>query len=248
MAQCGVSLLPAKKAKRKPTGLIIPAGLPEPEESHGCRHIQQVLPDLFVSDYAATKDLVEMRKRGITHVLNLVGERKCPPAHEHEMEYTCMLMPDNPRVDITFFVYEALELVDRVIASGGKVLVHCVQGISRAPTIACAYLMWKHQLSLTSSLDQVRLLHPGADPNIGFLSQLDRLRSGDSIDTVYSYSAKYQMFVSGETGEGRVVRRGSEVYGELPKQTGETEERVRRALELVQRFEPRTRVVLVEGQ
>ena len=248
MAQCGVSLLPPKKAKRKPSGLIIPSGVPEPEESQGCRHIQQVLPELFISDYSATKDLVELRMRGITHVLNLVGEWKCPPVHQQAMEYTCMLMPDNPRVDITFFVYEALEVVDRVIASGGKVLVHCVQGISRAPTIACAYLMWKHQLSLTCALDQLRALHPGADPNIGFLCQLERLRSGDCIDTVYSYSAKYRLFVSGDSGEGRVVRRGAEVYAELPRQGGEAEERVRRALGLVQRFEPRTRVVIVEAE
>lgn len=249
MAQCSVSPLPAKKPKRKPTLLTIPTDIPQPEERQGCRRIQQVLPELFVSDYVSTKDLNQLRGKGITHILNLVGEKKCPPVHPQAIEYTCLLMPDNSRVDITFFVYEALELVDRVIESHGRILIHCVQGISRAPTIACAYLMWKLHISLNDSLDRIRLLHPGADPNVGFLSQLDRLLVGDSIDTVYNYSSRYRVFMPGdEEFQGRLVRKAGEMTAELPlERGGEQEQRLRRALDLVQRFEPRTRVRVVEN-
>jgi hypothetical protein len=64
-----------------------------------------------MSGYEATKSLVELNTHGITHILNLTGEAKCPNAH-HTIEYANLIIPDNAKVDILFFIYTALEYID----------------------------------------------------------------------------------------------------------------------------------------
>ena len=53
----------------------------------------------------------------------------------------------------------------------GKVLVHCVQGISRSATLVIAYLMLKHHMTVQNA---VRLVRAQREiwPNQGFLQQL----------------------------------------------------------------------------
>ncbi|KAI5751558.1 hypothetical protein M8J77_008660 [Diaphorina citri] len=53
----------------------------------------------------------------------------------------------------------------------GKVLVHCLMGISRSSTCILAYLILKKKFRLTEAL---RLLRQSRDvrPNYGFLRQL----------------------------------------------------------------------------
>jgi dual specificity phosphatase 12 len=81
-------------------------------------------------------------------------------------------MPDNNKIDILFFIYVALEFMDAAISGGGSVLVHCMRGCSRAPSIACAYLMWKEGLTLQDFLTKNR--HLDLSPNFNFMCQLRR--------------------------------------------------------------------------
>lgn len=51
-------------------------------------------------------------------------------------------------------------------------LIHCMYGVSRSATIACAYLMRKLQLPLKSALRQLKSAHREADPSDEFLAEL----------------------------------------------------------------------------
>lgn len=55
---------------------------------------------------------------------------------------------------------------------GGRVLVHCTQGVSRSATIVAAYLMWRKRESAAKILRFIKNKRPQVDPNDGFLDQL----------------------------------------------------------------------------
>ena len=51
-------------------------------------------------------------------------------------------------------------------------LVHCVAGVSRSPTIVIAYLMRSRGISLREAYDVVRTRRSIVNPNFGFMKQL----------------------------------------------------------------------------
>lgn len=79
---------------------------------------------------------------------------------------------DNPGEDILAVLFEALEFIDSALRSGGHVLVHCSQGVSRSATLAIAYIMWKSGQSFDQAMTQVKAARGIAMPNIGFTCQL----------------------------------------------------------------------------
>lgn len=56
----------------------------------------------------------------------------------------------------------------------GKVLVHCIQGVSRSATLTIAYLMLKHCMTVQTATRLVRAQREIC-PNPGFMQQLCQL-------------------------------------------------------------------------
>jgi dual specificity MAP kinase phosphatase len=56
-------------------------------------------------------------------------------------------------------------------AGGGRVLLHCSQGVSRSASLAIAYLMWQRSASFDEVLASVKAARGVANPNIGFTCQ-----------------------------------------------------------------------------
>lgn len=76
--------------------------------------------------------------------------------------------------NIARYFDEAIEFIDDAMASGGKVLVHCLAGISRSATITIAYLMERHSMTIEDAIKTVKQ-NRRIYPNEGFLKQLVEL-------------------------------------------------------------------------
>jgi hypothetical protein len=59
----------------------------------------------------------------------------------------------------------------------GAVLVHCKAGISRSASVVMGYLLYKNpDMSVAEALAMIKVARPVAQPNPGFLSQLELFR------------------------------------------------------------------------
>jgi len=103
------------------------------------------------------------------------------------MKYLGINMLDLPQTKISIYFQETADFIDRAIQGGGRVLIHCMVGLSRSATLVIAYLMIKRDLTLEEALRTVRR-HRQVRPNDGFLRQLIdleyKIKSGNS--TLYA--------------------------------------------------------------
>ncbi|CAI5467328.1 unnamed protein product [Closterium sp. Yama58-4] len=101
----------------------------------------RVLEHVFVgSDYVARSREI-LREAGVTHVLNCVGF-VCPEYFPGDIVYKTLWLQDNTAEDITCVLYDVFDYIEGVREGGGRVFVHCCQGVSRSTSLVIAYLMW----------------------------------------------------------------------------------------------------------
>lgn len=139
----------------------------------------EVYPNIYVGDVATAMCTQVLRRIGITHILNAAqGKDKFyyvnTTAGFYEQQGIKFL--GVPAIDMMSFQMkpyfeQAADFIDDAIKSGGKVLVHCRQGISRSATLALAYLMIKKGMTVQDAMRTVRAKRE-VIPNNGFLQQL----------------------------------------------------------------------------
>ena len=61
----------------------------------------------------------------------------------------------------------AVQCAQSARSSGGRVLLHCSQGVSRSASLAIAYLMWKRGGSFDEVLAAVKAIRGVANPTSG---------------------------------------------------------------------------------
>ncbi|KAG0347902.1 hypothetical protein BG004_006621 [Podila humilis] len=66
----------------------------------------------------------------------------------------------------------AFEYIDRAVAQGGKVLVHCQLGVSRSASLVIAYVMRAQTMGLSEAYDYVKQLSAVISPNMTLMYQL----------------------------------------------------------------------------
>ncbi len=106
-------------------------------------------------------DLPLLRPAGIRAVVSLVNSPSDRSVYATAgLDFLCLPIPDgwpptNEQVDA--FV----EFADRIIASGGAVVVHCHAGLGRTGTMLAAYLV-RHGMTASDAIRTVRRAEPAA--------------------------------------------------------------------------------------
>jgi protein-tyrosine phosphatase len=86
-------------------------------------------------------------------------------------------VPDTEKADILGAGASSFRFIEDALTSNDSacVLVHCASGVSRSVALVIHYLMHKQGSSCNEALLHIRAVHPAAQPNQGFLSQLEAL-------------------------------------------------------------------------
>ncbi|KAI5983142.1 hypothetical protein EDD15DRAFT_1921630 [Pisolithus albus] len=123
---------------------------------------------LFIGNLAAALSQDTRRKLGITHVLSVCAEHTFEP-HEN---WLTVAVQDSEYEDLLIHFPRTCAFIQSALDEGGRVLVHCMMGISRSATVVCAYLMLSQRLSAQAAIRFLQRRRPQVHPNYGFRKQL----------------------------------------------------------------------------
>ena len=126
---------------------------------------------LYVGGKAIACDRTLLLSIGITHVVNLVGDL-CDNYFPDDFTYQRWYLLDHAGEDIICILYPVMEVIEQCRLSGGKVLVHCQQGVSRSCVLCIAYIMYSMTMDYDAAFQYVRQRRGICRPNVGFMAQL----------------------------------------------------------------------------
>jgi protein-tyrosine phosphatase len=134
--------------------------------------IQEIVPHVYLgSEQAVTATILRSNK--ISKIINArvqVDDQKLLKS----LGIVSLHIPvrDSHHANIMQYFPQSNAAIESEVASGGNVLVHCDQGVSRSPTLVAAYLMWKNKWSRDQALSLVQSRRSVIRPNSGFMDQL----------------------------------------------------------------------------
>lgn len=130
--------------------------------------------NLWLGSLESACDRETMRVHNIKYIVTAVYDIN-PIFDDPDLWYLKVPVIDKPDANIAKHFKKAIEFIDEAIDKGSGVLVHCVYGISRSSTLICAYLIAKKKMTVSQAIKHVKDRRPIADPNRGFLVQLQAL-------------------------------------------------------------------------
>lgn len=125
-----------------------------------------VCPYLVVGPAPFEEDFEQLKALGVTAVLSLRTEEDGPEgAIERErdaaiaggMKFTNMPVTDFDRLELIRKMRNCVAEVERMIADGNTVYLHCTAGVNRSPTVAVAYLHWCLEWPLEKAVAHLQL-------------------------------------------------------------------------------------------
>lgn len=117
----------------------------------------------------AAMDRTQLLEKGITLVINAAA---ASGVTADGFECLALYLQDRPDEDMGSLFPLVIQSIENAWARGGKVFVHCHQGVSRSATLVVAYLMWKQGRCFYDALQYVKARRSVVSPNPGFLVQL----------------------------------------------------------------------------
>ena len=167
--------------------------------------ISQITDNIFTSGYLVAKDITFLLNNNFTHVINCSrGSSMESPNDEivksqnyeksPAIKYLPIFLRDDPGADIINCFFQAIDFIESDYKKKTKkILIHCIEGISRAPAIIAGYLMWKQNLTTQKAIELIKSKRNSIDINLGFTIQLHKWEN-----YLFSPPEKIQIFKLGE--------------------------------------------------
>ncbi|KAH7344529.1 hypothetical protein B0J17DRAFT_635739 [Rhizoctonia solani] len=132
--------------------------------------MDEVIENLWVGDFGAATSIELLEMAGVKYVVSCM--RGKVRVHETMRRHQIPL-DDTEEQDVLAYLPATIAFIQKSLASGDGVLIHCMAGMSRSATIAAAYLMYSQGLDPTGALELIREVRPTIQPNPSFLHQLE---------------------------------------------------------------------------
>jgi len=131
----------------------------------------QISEHLYLGDRYAAYNKSWLLANNVTHIVNMAAVT-CQCYFPGVFKYLSISILDTVSQDISQFFSACTKYINKAIASGGRVLVHCEAGRSRSATIVLQYMVTEYDMTLKAAYKRVKRARPIVMPNITFFSQL----------------------------------------------------------------------------
>ncbi|KAK6293589.1 hypothetical protein J4Q44_G00359150 [Coregonus suidteri] len=130
--------------------------------------LDEVWPNLYIGNVAIAQNRGALKKLGITHILNAAHFKQGSIGDQDYYGNACVYCgfptEDSSHFDLSQYFKPAADFIHNALKTkDGKVLVHCIMGISRSATLVLAFLMMHCRLPLRTALKHVtqrRAIYP----------------------------------------------------------------------------------------
>jgi protein-tyrosine phosphatase len=113
-----------------------------------------------------TKELLKLK---VSHILNVA----CTAYNQRKyFKYLNIFVADNHTENAIKFFKITNRFIEEALIKGERVLIHSLNGKSRAWVFLMAYLIGKEKMKFAKAYEYVKEKFPGAEPNENFLTQL----------------------------------------------------------------------------
>lgn len=138
--------------------------------------IDEVWPNIYIGNVAIAQNKTALQRLGITHVLNAAHSKRGSIGNHrfygNDFVYCGIPADDSTHFDLDVYFKPAADFIHKALKTpDGKVLVHCIMGMSRSSTLVLAYLMLYHHIPLHHALQKV-VQKRAIYPNRNFLALL----------------------------------------------------------------------------
>lgn len=124
---------------------------------------------LYVGNQWQASEPTIVSNLGITHILSACVETSLRLPN---VSYFQIPLKDKVDAPLSDYFDVAYEFIQKAKQEKGRILIHCVQGISRSATLAIMYICRAKRWSLVSTYNYVLARRNLIYPNLGFIIQL----------------------------------------------------------------------------
>ena len=134
--------------------------------------MSQITDNIFIGSQAISQNEALLNHNGITHIINCASQLiNSLPTFIH----LDIPMLDGGNENILSHIFTTTNFINDAIEDGGKVLVHCIEGVSRSVAVCIGYLIVEKQIDYKTAYDTIRRKRRVSSPNPKFVAQLMQL-------------------------------------------------------------------------
>ena len=193
-------------------------------EGDECAPVTQT-QNLFIGSGAAARDGALLSTLGITAIVNCTADLENTFEKDSSpRNYLRCAVEDDTSASLIPYFGPADAFIAEHLAKGGKVLVHCRQGISRSATIVLAHLLHESSRALASGAEaplnlvtaclQVKRARAVARPNVAFFEELIELEAKLLAANDASYCAHHGIVRDAEDFRARSQSLRDNLFGD----------------------------------
>ena len=114
----------------------------------------EVYGGIFMGPFQAGFKTGELIEAGVTHILNVTC--KAYTKRDRFFKYLDLQIYDEPQENVKKYFRITNRFINEALNSGGKVLIHSIEGKSRCATFILAYLICNEGIKLKDGLAMLR--------------------------------------------------------------------------------------------